>query len=120
KGIWRPIPEMDPSVFADETKLFGRAFQFRPLEGGHLVSAGMHHGGCQSFYQGALTVGQSLAIMGKFDAEKTLAMIEEHRVTTAYMVPTQYVRLLRLPDDTRDKYDVSSLQVVVHSAAPCP
>ena len=80
----------------------------------------MHHGGCQSFYHGALNVGQALAIEGKFDAEKTLAMIEQHRVTTAYMVPTQFVRLLRLPDDVRAKYDLSSLQVVVHSAAPCP
>jgi long-chain acyl-CoA synthetase len=120
KAIWRRVPEIDPSVFADQMKLFSRAFQFLPLEGCHLVSAGMHHGGCQSFYQGALTVGQSVAIMGKFDAERTLQMIERHRVTTAYMVPTQFVRLLRLPEETRNTYDLSSLQVVVHSAAPCP
>jgi long-chain acyl-CoA synthetase len=120
KAIERAIPKVDPSEFADQMKLFARAFQFRPLEGVHLVSAGMHHGGCQSFYQGALHVGQALAIMGKFDAERTLAMIERHRVTTAYMVPTQFVRLLRLPEDVRSRYDTSSLQVVVHSAAPCP
>src|SRR3546814_19848168 len=80
----------------------------------------MHHGGCASFYQGALNVGQALAIMGKFDAEAALAMIERHGVTTAYMVPTQFVRLLRLPTETRERYDVSSLRTVVHSAAPCP
>jgi long-chain acyl-CoA synthetase len=109
-----------PSVVADQMKLFGRAFQFEPLSGVHLVSAGMHHGGCQSFYHGALNVGQALAIMGRFDAERALEMISRHRVTTAYMVPTQFVRLLRLPAEVRDAYDVSSLQVVVHSAAPCP
>jgi long-chain acyl-CoA synthetase len=49
-----------------------------------------------------------------------LAAIEHHRVTTAYMVPTQFVRMLRLPQEVRDRYDVSSLEVVVHSAAPCP
>jgi long-chain acyl-CoA synthetase len=101
-------------------KLFARAFQFEPLTGVHLVSAGMHHGGCQSFYQGALNVGQAVAIMARFDAERTLEMISRHRVTTAYMVPTQFVRLLRLPSAVRAAYDVSSLQVVVHSAAPCP
>jgi long-chain acyl-CoA synthetase len=120
KAIARPSVPGDPSELADGAKLFARAFQFTPLEGVHLVSAGMHHGGCQSFYLGALHVGQSLVILGKFDAEQTLAAIERHRVTTAYMVPTQFVRLLRLPAEVKRRYDVSSLQVVVHSAAPCP
>ena len=101
-------------------KSFGHAFQFQPLTGVHLVSAGMHHGGCQGFYLGAFNVGQALAILGKFDPEKTLAAIERYRVTTAYMVPTQFVRFLRLPQEVKDKYDLSSLEVVVHSAAPCP
>jgi long-chain acyl-CoA synthetase len=80
----------------------------------------MHHAGCQSFYLGALNVGQPLAILGRFDAEQTLAAIERHSVTTAYMVPTQFVRMLKLPMHVRDRYDVSRLQSVVHSAAPCP
>ncbi|MCU1454196.1 MAG: Long-chain-fatty-acid--CoA ligase FadD13 [Acidimicrobiales bacterium] len=120
KAILRPMPDVDPSVYADQTKLFARAFSFQPLQGAHLISAGMHHGGCQAFYQGALNVGQALAILGKFEPEACLAAIERQRVTTAYMVPTQFVRLLRLPEEVRDRYDVSSLEVVVHSAAPCP
>jgi long-chain acyl-CoA synthetase len=120
KAIARPSVPGDPSVIADRGKLFARAFQFRPLAGAHLVSAGMHHGGCQGFYLGALNAGQALAIMGRFDAEQALAMIERHRVTTAYMVPTQFVRFLRLPADVKQAYDTSSLEVVVHSAAPCP
>ena len=121
KAIVRPsLPTIDPSVAADALKSFGHAFQFQPLTGVHLVSAGMHHGGCQGFYLGALNVGQALVILGKFDPELTLAAIERHRVTTAYMVPTQFVRLLRLPQEVKDRYDVSSLEVVVHSAAPCP
>lgn len=120
KGIWRSLPEVDPTVSANAMTTFGRAFQFLPFDGVHLVSAGMHHGGCQGFYLGALNVGQALAVMGRFDAEQTLAYIERHQVTTAYMVPTQFVRLLRLPDNTRSRYDISSLKVVVHSAAPCP
>jgi long-chain acyl-CoA synthetase len=120
KAISRRFGEGDPSVVADQMKLFGRAFQFEPFDGVHLVSAGMHHGGCQSFYHGALNVGQALAIMGRFDPEGALAMISRHRVTTGYMVPTQFVRLLRLPAEVKKAYDVSSLKVVVHSAAPCP
>jgi long-chain acyl-CoA synthetase len=120
KAIARGSVPGDPSAIADQMKLFCRAFQFHPLEGVHLASAGMHHGGCQAFYQGALNAGQALAIMAKFDAELTLQLIERHRVTTAYMVPTQFVRLLRLPPEVRARYDVSSLEVVVHSAAPCP
>lgn len=120
KAIARRPVDVDPTEFADGMKVFAHAFRFLPLEGAHLVTAGMHHGGCQSFYQGALNVGQPLVILGKFDPEATLAAIERFRVTTAYMVPTQFVRLLRLPETTRRRYDVSSLQVVVHSAAPCP
>lgn len=119
-GIWRPLPEVDPSDAADAHKIFARAFQFRPFGGPHLVSAGMHHGGCQSFYTSALHVGQPLVIMGRFDAESALQRIQRHGVTTAYMVPTQFVRLLRLPDLIKAASDVSSLEVVVHSAAPCP
>ena len=47
-------------------------------------------------------------------------MIEKHSVTTAYMVPTQFVRMLKLPAEVRSRYDLSSLKSVVHSAAPCP
>jgi long-chain acyl-CoA synthetase len=121
KGVVRPFTRrVDPSVAADAGKSFGHAFRFQPLTGVHLISAAMHHGGCQGFYLGALNVGQALAILGRFDPERTLQAIQRHRVTTAYMVPTQFVRLLRLPDEVKDRYDVSSLEVVVHSAAPCP
>ncbi|HEY8546928.1 MAG TPA: AMP-binding protein [Acidimicrobiales bacterium] len=120
KGIERPVPPGDPSRMADQMKLFAQAFRMQPLTGVHLASAGMHHGGCQSFYHAALHAGQALAIMGRFDPEGALEMIQRHRVTTAYMVPTQFVRLLRLPEEVRDRYDVSSLETVAHSAAPCP
>jgi long-chain acyl-CoA synthetase len=120
KGIRRALPGGDPSKAANAAAIFGRAFDFQPLEGANLVSTAMHHGGSHSFYMGALNVGQGLVILERFDPEKTLAAISRHRVTTAYMVPTQFHRLLRLPADVRARYDVSSLRTVVHSAAPCP
>jgi long-chain acyl-CoA synthetase len=120
KAVWRRLSDQDPWDYADRLKSFGQAFQFAPLTGTHLVSAGMHHGGCQGFYQGALNVGQGLVIMGKFDPERALSLMAKHRVATAYMVPTQFVRFLRLPDPVRTQFDLSSLETVVHSAAPCP
>lgn len=120
KGIIRSVRDTDPSAAANAMSSFGRAFGFQQLDGVHLVSAGMHHGGCQSFYLGALNSGQALAIMGRFDAEAALALIERHAVSTAYLVPTQFVRMLRLPERVRARYDPSSLRTVVHSAAPCP
>jgi long-chain acyl-CoA synthetase len=120
KGIWREMLDAAPDQMADAMKSFAHAFRFTPLKGAHLVSAGMFHGGCQGFYLAALHVGQPLAIMGAFDAEETLRLIQDHRITTGYMVPTQFTRLLRLPPDVKAGYDVSSLESVVHSAAPCP
>lgn len=64
--------------------------------------------------------GGTNVIPGKFDAEKTLELIERHRVTHANMVPTHFVRLLRLPEHRRRAYDLSSLQLVLHGAASCP
>jgi len=59
-------------------------------------------------------------LMDGWDAERALALIERHRVTTTHMVPTQFQRLVRLPAEVRAKYDVSSLRHVMHAAAPCP
>ncbi len=120
KGIRRELPDADPDVLANAAAVFGRAFDFRPFDGPMLVSTGMFHGGSYSYYMGGLNVGHSLVIMAKFDPEETLRLIEHYRVRTAYMVPTQFHRLLQLPHAVRDRYDVSSLHAVVHSAAPCP
>ena len=120
KGIRRPIPAGDVGQVANDAAVFGRAFDFLPFDGPMLVSTGMFHGGSHSYYMGGLHVGQALVIMPKFDPEQTLQLIERHRIRTAYMVPTQFHRLLQLPEATRKQYDVSSLHSVVHSAAPCP
>ena len=120
KGIRRAIPDGDVGQVANDAALFGRAFDFRPFEGPMLVSTGMFHGGSHSYYMGGLNVGQALVIMPKFDPERSLQLIEQYRVTTGYMVPTQFHRLLQLPQETRGRYDVSSLHAIVHSAAPCP
>lgn len=120
KGIRRATPDGDPDGAANQASSFGRAFDWKPRSGRHLVCAAMHHVGTHSFYMGALNVGHALVIMPKFDAESCLQLIERHRVSTSYMVPTMFHRLLQLSDATRARYDVMSLHSVVHSAAPCP
>ncbi|WP_257816864.1 AMP-binding protein [Phenylobacterium sp. J367] len=67
-----------------------------------------------------LASGVPIVMMEKFDPEEALRLIERHRVTHTHMVPTMFQRLLQLPADIRDRYDVSSLKMVIHGAAPCP
>jgi fatty-acyl-CoA synthase len=64
--------------------------------------------------------GGTVVMMRKFDAEQALALIDRHRVTHSQWVPTMFVRMLKLPDDVRAAYDVSSLRFAIHAAAPCP
>jgi long-chain acyl-CoA synthetase len=120
KGIRRPIEPGAVDDVNEQAAIFGKAFDFRPFDGPMLVSTGMFHGGSHSFYMGGLNVGEGLVIMERFDPEETLRLIERYRVRTGYMVPTQFHRLLRLPEAVRDRYDVSSLHSIVHAAAPCP
>jgi acyl-CoA synthetase (AMP-forming)/AMP-acid ligase II len=61
-----------------------------------------------------------VVLMARWDAEEALRLIERHRVTDVHMVPTQLHRLMQLPDEVRARYDVSSLECVIHAAAPCP
>jgi long-chain acyl-CoA synthetase len=65
-------------------------------------------------------LGGTVVIMERFDAAQCLKLIERYRVTHAQFVPTMFVRLLSLPDNERRRYDLSSLRVAVHAAAPCP
>jgi long-chain acyl-CoA synthetase len=65
-------------------------------------------------------LGGTVVMLKRFDAEQSLAAIADHKVTHAQFVPTMFVRMLRLPAEARDRYDVSSLRLAIHAAAPCP
>ncbi|MCB2059669.1 MAG: AMP-binding protein [Novosphingobium sp.] len=67
-----------------------------------------------------LFAGTALVVMEHFDAEKALALIEEHRIAGTVMVPTHFQRMLALPSEVRAKYDVSSMQRLAHTGAACP
>jgi long-chain acyl-CoA synthetase len=88
--------------------------------GAHLVACPLYHAAPPGHLLFALTHGQSAVLMERFEATDALDLITTHGITSTHMVPTQFVRLLRLPDDVRARADVSSLRTVCHGAAPCP
>ncbi|HSM95450.1 MAG TPA: AMP-binding protein [Rhizomicrobium sp.] len=85
-----------------------------------LMPGPLYHNGPLVTAFPALMVGAQLVLMPKFDAEETLRLIEKHKATWIYLVPTMMSRIWKLPEDVRDKYDVSSLKTLWHLAAPCP
>ena len=88
---------------------------------GCLVMPGpLYHNGPAVWSWQALLAGMKVALMPRFDAEGTLAEIQQHGGSVLYMVPTMMKRIWRLPEDTRNSYDLSSLRVVWHLAEPCP
>ncbi|WP_166902847.1 AMP-binding protein [Mycobacterium sp. DL440] len=87
--------------------------------GRQMVIAPMHHTGPMAGVRG-IVAGQPLVILPKFDAERVLATIDRERIEATMMVPTHFSRLLHLPADVRNRYDVSSVKSIVHTGAPCP
>jgi bile acid-coenzyme A ligase len=91
-----------------------------PQNGVHLVTGPLYHNGPFTSSALALLSGNHLVVMARFDAARALALIEEHRVDWMYAVPTMMHRIWRLPEGERHRYDLSSLRVLFHMAAPCP
>ena len=85
-----------------------------------LVTSPLHHSAPISFCFWTQTLGGSVVVQEHFDALQVLELIERYRVTHAVLVPTMFVRLLRWSDAERARFDLSSLRVAVHGAAPCP
>jgi acyl-CoA synthetase (AMP-forming)/AMP-acid ligase II len=86
----------------------------------YLSPAPLYHSAPLRYNMAVSRLGGTSVIMEKFDPEEALRLIEAHRITHAQFVPTMFVRMLKLPEDVRAKYDVSSLKVAIHAAAPCP
>ncbi|CAN5702537.1 acyl-CoA synthetase [soil metagenome] len=86
----------------------------------YLTPAPLYHAAPLRFTMAATALGGRAVIMDQFDPQAFLAAVERHRVTMTQVVPTMFVRLLRLPVEVRSRYDVSTLRTVIHAAAPCP
>jgi long-chain acyl-CoA synthetase len=85
-----------------------------------VMNGPMYHSAPNAYGLGGARNGAAIFLEARFDAEELLQIIDEHKITHMHVVPTMFVRLLRLPDEVKAKYDVSSLVHVIHGAAPCP
>jgi long-chain acyl-CoA synthetase len=86
----------------------------------YLSPAPLYHAAPLRFSMGAQQLGGTVIVMEHFDAEEFLRLVEAHHVTHTQVVPTMFVRMLKLPPEVRNRYDVSSLRCAIHAAAPCP
>ncbi len=86
----------------------------------YLSPAPLYHAAPLRFTMSVHQVGGTAVVMEHFDPEEALALIERYRVTASQWVPTMFIRMLKLPPEVRQRYDVSSLEAAVHAAAPCP
>ena len=119
KGIIGPLPEGkidDPDTL---TAMVGMLYGFAPGMI-YLSPAPLYHAAPLRYTMAAHKCGGTVIVMEKFDAERWLALVEEYRVTHSQVVPTMFVKMLKLPDEVRAAYDLSSLRAVIHAAAPCP
>lgn len=117
KGVRRAPPSETQAAATQATLL--TVFGLEP--GATTVITGpMYHSAPNAYGLTSVNLGCRTILQARFDPEELLALIEEERVTHLHMVPTMFVRLLKLPDAVRGRHDLSSLKFVVHAAAPCP
>lgn len=119
KGILRSPWAQSPTLGNPAVKFFADLYKF-DTDTIYMSTAPLYHGAPIGFANATIQSGGTVIMMDKFDAEMALRLIERYRVTHSQWVPTMFVRMLKLPMEIRNKYDVSSQRYAVHAAAPCP
>jgi fatty-acyl-CoA synthase len=120
KGVKAPLPGVSVTEGGDALLgLFGPLYGF-DADTVYLSPAPLYHAAPLRFGGMIHQVGGTVVVMPRFDPTAALAAIERYRVTHSQWVPTMFVRMLKLPEEARSGYDLSSLRVAVHAAAPCP
>jgi long-chain acyl-CoA synthetase len=121
KAVRRPLPEDGKGSWAQKVLEYSLTQRYAMTASSvYLSPAPLYHAAGVNYTMAVQRVGAASIVMRKFDAEAVLRLIESHHVTHAQFVPTMFVRMLKLPDPVRERYDVSSLECVIHAAAPCP
>ena len=119
KGIIRPLPESPPDQGLPLFDFLLKLWRYR--EGMiYLSPAPLYHSAPQAAVNLTIRSGGTAVIMEHFDPEAYLALVERHKVTHSQLVPTMFSRMLKMPEDARSRYDLSSLEIAIHAAAPCP
>jgi long-chain acyl-CoA synthetase len=117
KGVRRQAPTAEQLASAEAMR--ARIYGLRPGVRAALPGP-LYHSAPNAFGLRAGRLGGALVLMPRFEPEAFLQLVEAERIDTVFMVPTMFVRLMKLPEATRRAYDVSSLRHVIHAAAPCP
>jgi long-chain acyl-CoA synthetase len=119
KGIVRPLPEQPPSKNLPLFDFLQKLWQYR--EGMiYLSPAPLYHSAPQAAVNLAIRHGATVILMESFEPQRYLELVEIYKVTHSQLVPTMFSRMLKLPEAARTRYDLSSLEMAVHAAAPCP
>jgi long-chain acyl-CoA synthetase len=119
KGILRPLPMQPPSQQLPLYALLDELWRYR--DGMiYLSPAPLYHSAPQAAVSLTIDRGGTVIVMETFDAERYLQLVQDYKVTHSQLVPTMFSRMLKLPADVRSRYDLSSLEIAVHAAAPCP
>lgn len=120
KGIQTPLPQGQVDEVPDSyTAVFAPMYGFSE-NSVYLSPAPLYHAAPLRYCGTTNSVGGTVVFLDHFDPEGALRAIETYHVTHSQWVPTMFIRMLRLPADVRGRYDVSSLQIAIHAAAPCP
>ena len=119
KGILRPLPDAKPGDQLAVFAFLDRLWSYRD-DMVYLSPAPLYHSAPQAAVGLTIRHGGTAIVMERFDPEQYLALVEKYSVTHSQLVPTMFSRMLKLRDDVRSRYDLSSLEVVIHAAAPCP
>jgi long-chain acyl-CoA synthetase len=121
KGVRRKLSGADPDEAASLMGFLLMLFGIQPYDDNvHICGSPLYHTAVLLFSSSSIHMGHPVVLMDKWTPELMLELIQEHKVTHSHMVPTQFHRLLALPEDVRKGYDVSSLRHMIHAAAPCP
>ncbi|MGI8710091.1 MAG: acyl-CoA synthetase [Acidimicrobiales bacterium] len=121
KGVKRSLPPIDPSDMGELMTFLPGLFGINAADHHvHLTVSPLYHTAVLMWTANSLHMAHTVVLMDKWEPEETLRLIDRYGVTNSHMVPTQFVRLLDLPAEVRDRYDVGTLRNMVHGAAPCP
>ena len=119
KGIVRPLPVQPPAQQLPMFDFLQKLWHYR--EGMiYLSPAPLYHSAPQAAVNLTIRMGGTVVVMERFDAEAYLGLIGRHSITHSQLVPTMFSRLLKLPEEVRKDADLSSLEIAIHAAAPCP
>ncbi len=119
KGVFSPPDSSAIDASTPLIEMNRKAYGVDP-ETRYLSPAPLYHAAPLRFTMTVMRLGGTVVVMEHFDAEQYLELVQKHRITHSQLVPTMFVRMLKLPPEVRTSYDVSSLRCAIHAAAPCP